>query len=310
MRTKVVAVIAVIAVVVLGLVGYKVVTGARSAAASENVGASPSASIAPTTAPPTIAPTTPPPPPPPTFAAPADPSKVTVSGARKAGWALLHIDDGAVTGSANYTSVTNTVESMIKPWIASDYLRRLAEQGKTPSQTVFNEITLMLDDSNDSMAEKYFQLGGADAVVSRMVSICGLTHVTPLHNLWSWTEMTPQDTVRYGQCVLDGRAAGPQWTDFILETMKHVRGGVKDQISSLVQGGHWGIIDGVPANIAADMSIKNGFTLYMDGWHINCLAITPHWVLGVMLVIPTLQNGADACASVARQLVIDPAKQP
>src|SRR5690348_16640296 len=112
--------------------------------------------VAPTTAP-AMTPSVP------TLAAPADPSAITVAGAKAFGWALLDTGTGQVTGSANLATMTNTVESMIKPWIASDYLRRLAESGREPTTQALHELTLMIVDSNDDMAEKYYRLGGADA---------------------------------------------------------------------------------------------------------------------------------------------------
>jgi hypothetical protein len=57
---------------------------------------------------------------------------VAVVGARAFGWALLDTESGEVSGSANLATRTNTVESMIKPWIASDYLRRLADAARSP----------------------------------------------------------------------------------------------------------------------------------------------------------------------------------
>ena len=239
----------------------------------------------------------------PTLAVPADPSTITVAGAKEFGWALLDLDTGKVSGSANLATMTNTVESMIKPWIASDYLRRLAESGEQPTAQALNELTLMIVDSNDDLAEEYYRLGGADAVVDRLISVCGLTSVTIRPYRWSCTTMTPQDAVRYGECLGDGRAAGPRWTQWILDTMKQVRGGVKDQVSDEVQGGRWGIIDGLPAALAGQVSIKNGWTSNDDGWQINCVAVSSQWTLAVLLRVATLEQGADDCASVAAQLV-------
>jgi hypothetical protein len=98
--------------------------------------------------------------------------------------------------------------------------------------------------------------------------------------------------------------------------MKHVRGTV-DQQQVTTGGGRWGIIDGLPAALAANTSIKNGWTaqVYDHNWHINCLAINPDWVLAIELHYPwtspdgnwqdanNLRQGADTCASVTRQLV-------
>src|SRR5438067_1230846 len=112
--------------------------------------------------------------------------------------------------------------------------------------------------------------------------------------------------VRYGLCVANGTAAGPKWTPWLLETMKHVRGGVNDQISVTQQGGRWGIIDGLPPQLASQVSIKNGWTVYGDGWHVNCLAIEQDWVLNVMVRIGSLQAAANTCRSVAEQLIYNP----
>jgi hypothetical protein len=116
--------------------------------------------------------------------------------------------------------------------------------------------------------------------------------------------MTPQDAARYGHCLANGRAAGPQWTDWILDAMTKVRGDVDDQISGSVQGGRWGIINGLPPELAAEVSIKNGWTSYVDGWHVNCLAVHPEWSLAVMLRIGTLAAAAEACEDVAEILVV------
>jgi hypothetical protein len=203
--------------------------------------------------------------------------------------------------------MTSTVESMIKPWIAADHLRRLDAAGRRPDGSTLNELTLMIVDSHDPFAEKYYQIGGGDAVIRRLASICGLKRVQIKSTLWSWTEMTPQEAARYGHCLADGRGANPRWTPWVLDTMKKVRGDVEDQVSGAVQGGQWGIIDGLPPDLAREVSIKNGWTLYRDGWHVNCLAVHPDWTLAVMLRTRNgLRAGAEACRMVAAALVVDP----
>jgi hypothetical protein len=89
--------------------------------------------------------------------------------------------------------------------------------------------------------------------------------------------------------------------------MRNVRGGVADQISVTQQGGRWGIIDALPASLAAVTSIKNGWTQYPDGWHVNCMAITSDWVLNVMVRTGRgLQTAANDCKSVAATLLVTP----
>jgi hypothetical protein len=124
------------------------------------------------------------------------------------------------------------------------------------------------------------------------------------HRRWAETLINPVNVTRYGQCLADGTAAGPKWTSYLLNLMTQVRGGVKDQVSVAVQGGRWGIIDGLPPALQKTVSIKNGWTIYVDAWHINCLAIDTHWILSVETRTPTLQKGADVCASVTRQLLV------
>ena len=263
----------------------------------------------------------------PTLRAPKSPAKVRVSGAHLFGWTLVTRGGSVLspsaaanpaeapgasafskptfTGSANMDSTRNTVESMIKGYIAADWLRRTDAAGKTPTKNQLNQITLMIIDSNNQIAQEYYNLGGHDSVIKRMISVCGLRDTVKIkHDSWSFTELTPADAARYGECLADGRAAGPKWTTWLLHVMTQVRGGVKDQKSDTVEGGRWGIVDGLPKSMQGTVSMKNGWTLYVDGWHVNCLGIGPGWVLSVMVRTASLQSGADACASVARQLVV------
>jgi hypothetical protein len=87
--------------------------------------------------------------------------------------------------------------------------------------------------------------------------------------------------------------------------MRRIRGGVDDQVSGEVQGGDWGVVDGLPPALADGLAVKNGWTLKHDGWHIASLAIHPEWVLAITMRKPgSLSSAADACASVARRLVV------
>jgi len=144
----------------------------------------------------------------------------------------------------------------------------------------------------------------------RLVTLCGLTHTSAYDYWWSLTSMSPADSVRMGQCLADGTAAGPQWTGWLLDTMRHVTGTVSDQQVS-TGGGRWGIVDGLPQVLAGDLALKNGWTRTgADGlWHVNCLGISSKWILSVMLRYPIargLQYGAGICAAVTRQLFYTP----
>jgi hypothetical protein len=257
-------------------------------------------------------------PPQPVIGTPPDPAAVKAPGYLTFfGWALLDRHTGAMTGSANRETVSNTTESMLKVWIAADYLRHQKAVG-TAAQ---GELYRMIVNSDDAIAHKYFEQNGADASITELVRLCGLraTRRPSLPDHWSYTTMSPADAVRLGQCVANGTAAGPNWTPWLLKAMREVRGGVADQ-QAHTGGGRWGIIDALPPATAADTAIKNGWTpqVYDHNWHINCLAIHPDWVLAIELRYPwtspdgnwqhatNLQPGADACRLVTQQLLVSP----
>jgi hypothetical protein len=251
---------------------------------------------------------------PPTLA--AAPVSVSVGPGNYFSWALLDRETGAITGSANSDSATNSTESMIKVWIVSDYLRRSAERGEQPSKKRLAQASAAIRDSDNLAAESLYRAGGRTAVTKRMISMCGLTDTRigtrPGYvGWWSFTEMSAQDAVRLGECVKNGTAAGPEWTKWVLTEMTKVHGTTAGKDQHLeTGGGRWGIIDGLPLAIRrqSPVSIKNGWTLlnYDGKWHVNCLAVTDAWVLAVQTRYPGsrgLDYGANVCRSVTAQLV-------
>lgn len=227
-------------------------------------------------------------------------------------WAALDRTTGAMVNSGDEV---NTTESMIKAWISADHLRRQAEAGVRPTRTALDEIRRAIRNSDSAAAEALYRDGGRDAVVRRMIEMCGLTGTTIYPSWWSRTEMTAVDAVRMGECLVEGTAAGPEWTGWLLEEMRHVQGSTaeRDQRPQEdFEGGRWGIIDGLPPGVDAEaVSIKNGWTRIgsTGSWHLNCLAVTDDWVLAVLMRYPagySLDYGARRCASVAAQLFRSP----
>jgi hypothetical protein len=245
----------------------------------------------------------------PRLAAPANPASIQASGTSLFEWAFLDRATGQVTGSKGYAAKTNTIESMIKPGIVGDWLRRQAEAGKQPTDTNLKEITAAIIDSVDTLAQKYYNLGGGVQVVNRLEQRCGLTDIGyDPQGRWSWMEFTARDSMRYAQCIADGRVAGPQWTEWLLDTMRHVRGSLSADHSHDGEGGRWGIIDGLPPELAKDTSIKNGWTPYIStGWHVNCMAIHPDFILVVEVHAAELSTAALACRRTAAAFVVRPA---
>ncbi|MFY1685645.1 hypothetical protein ACN265_29405 [Micromonospora sp. WMMD730] len=236
-------------------------------------------------------------------------------------WALQDRKTGQVSGSKNMTSTSST-ESMLKVWIVSDYLRELGDQ--KPPASMLKNASLAIRDSNDDATNRIYAKSGGSyraldngrpgPVLKRAIDICGLKDTKPgnvpgYEGWWSFTRMSPRDAARLGDCIADGKAAGPHWTKWVLNEMAQVRGSVSKQLAR-AGGGRWGIIDGLPDEITKQgpVAMKNGWTpLSYDGnWHVSCLAVTDKWSLAVMMRYPVRQQltyGAKVCASVATQLV-------
>jgi len=210
-------------------------------------------------------------------------------------WALFDQRSGKIDGSTNMAE-TSTTASMIKAWIAADFLRRSTERRQTPSSGRLADISTMIRDSNNVVADELFPQLGDDESIKRMMSICRLTDSAPYRDWWSNTTVSARDTARLAACIADGRAAGPQWTDWLLDEMRHVRG-----------GGNFGIRLALPDDVAARTAIKNGWVERSDGnWHVACLAIGEGWTLGVLVRYPSrlgVGHGQTVCRLVAEQLV-------
>ncbi|XTZ17150.1 hypothetical protein ACQSSU_07230 [Micromonospora echinospora] len=295
MRPRVTLVLAILAVL-LG-VGILVPTAYVRLASDSSSSGDDTESVA---APPPAAP------PPPTLA--NAPVSVPFDG-KYFSWALMDRKTGTISGAENLTT-TNSTESMIKSWIVADYLRRLGDK-PLPAERRKQAVTAIRD-SNDTAAQSLYQAGGSRAVLERLVTMCKLTdtRLDPKAR-WAYTQMSPRDAVRMGDCIADGTAAGPKWTPFLLAEMANVRGTTAPEDQQLKQGGgRWGIIDGLPPSITEQgpVGIKNGWTmLWADlQWHLNCLAVTDTWSLAVMMRYPKdhgLDYGAQVCQSVTTQLV-------
>lgn len=218
-------------------------------------------------------------------------------------WAVLDRRTGARYGSENQNR-TNFGESMIKAWIAADFLNRTAQRGATPDARRTDQLVRMIRDSNNGAAESLWLASGGDASIRRLISVCGLVDTRVYPAWWSQTYMSARDAVTMGECIANGTAAGPTWTEWLLNEMRNVRGSVEEQPS----GGRWGIIDALPSKVAGSVAIKNGWTYHKDSsWNVNCLAIHDDWVMAVMSDYGGgrgLRYGAELCATIATQILL------
>lgn len=210
------------------------------------------------------------------------------------GWAILDRKTGAINGSDTMADASTTA-SLIKAWIVADYLRRTAEAGQEPSQERLDQLELIIRDSHNEYAEALFREIGAHESIGRLIDICRLTDSRPYRDYWSNTQLSPRDTARMGLCIADGRAAGPDWTDYLLNEMRLVRG-----------VGDFGIRHAFPPAQRSEIAIKNGWIDrdYDGNWHVNCLAIGDTWIMGVMVRYPIrlgYEYGAELCRSLATE---------
>ncbi|HEU5109774.1 MAG TPA: serine hydrolase [Micromonosporaceae bacterium] len=222
------------------------------------------------------------------------PAKVSVQSDGWVAWAWQDLRTGKIYGSKNMGS-TSTTASLVKAWIGADYLRRAAEQGRTPNATQMRMVSIMIRDSDNEAASTLFDAVGGRRSTERMIEFCGMTDSKASSN-WSITRLSPRDITRLGACLLDGRAAGPKWTKYLISEMRQVRG-----------VGDFGIRKAFPAKESKTIAIKNGWVTRdnLGEWHVNCLAIGDGWTMGVMTRYPTDRDytyGAELCKNVAAQL--------
>jgi hypothetical protein len=211
-------------------------------------------------------------------------------------WSLLDTRTGEISGSENMTE-TNTTASLIKAWIVADYLRRADEAGRTVSEAKLADATKIIRDSDNTRTQQFYETLGGKASIKRLISTCKLTDSSPAADGgWSRTNLSARDTARMGACIADGRAAGPEWTDWLLNEMKLVRG-----------TGDFGIRKAFSAAEQKQIAIKNGWVdrTREQEIHVNCLAIGDGWTMGVMVRYPIslgYEYGMDNCEKVAEQL--------
>lgn len=206
-------------------------------------------------------------------------------------WALVSAD-GNLTGSPEREKERTSTESMIKAWLAADFLRTHPD----PTEIHKKQIRDAIRWSDDADAQSLYEQVGLDASILRMIDMCGLRNTVVVDGWWSLTQMTAADAARLGVCLVSGTAAGVEWTPWLMDLMRDIRG-----------EGRFGIVDGLPDDLARQVAYKNGWTRHSasNSWVVTCLAVTNTWVLSVMQRYPAdlgLDHGAKVCADVARQL--------
>jgi len=212
-------------------------------------------------------------------------------------WAYEDVRDGTVVGSANLAEPTEA-GGLLTAWFGADLLRRAAESGQEPTETQLADIEAMIRDEDRTAADRVVAtLGDVGASLDRLRTMCHLTDLTPVAESWPDTTLSAQDAARLGGCLADGRAAGAQWTPWLLTVMRQVdRGGIRAAF---------------PPGTRTMIAVTTGVMLdEEDGqWRANCLAVSEIWSLAVMRRFPASDNpNADlanidvVCQRVAQEL--------
>jgi hypothetical protein len=102
------------------------------------------------------------------------------------------------------------IASVAKLFIADDLLMQESKGQTQLSPADRASLDIMLRSSDDSAAENFWNRGGGNAIISRVVARYGLKGTTvPFNGHWDVTLSTASDLVRYYDMLLDGSGGLP-----------------------------------------------------------------------------------------------------
>ncbi|MGH3561696.1 MAG: hypothetical protein ACRDTN_07835, partial [Mycobacterium sp.] len=201
----------------------------------------------------------------------------------------------AVLDRATHQMVTNgntqtiATASVAKLFIADDVLHESRTTGKLSADDRA-ALDIMLRSSDDGAAEKFWNLGGGDAIVTRVAARYGLPATRPgSYGAWWNTISTAPDLARYYDMLLDGSGGLPADRAHII-------------INNLARSTPMGI-DGYPQRFgipdglyAEPVAVKQGWMCCIgsDWMHLSTGVVGPD--RRYVVVIESLQPTDDASA--------------
>jgi biopolymer transport protein ExbD len=134
----------------------------------------------------------------------------------------------AVLDRVTHQMVTNgnteniVTASVAKLFIADDLLRGLQQNTKLSADDRA-ALDVMLRSSDDGAAEKFWNLGGGSAIITRVANRYGLTGTKPGYDgAWWNTISTAPNLARYYEMLLDGSGGLPaELANIIIEDLAH-----------------------------------------------------------------------------------------
>jgi hypothetical protein len=180
--------------------------------------------------------------------------------------------------------------SVAKLFIADDLLLQESQGKTTLSPQDRQALDVMLQSSDDGAAEKFWDQGGADAIITQVASRYGLTSTTPPSDgRWWNTTSSITDLIRYYDMLLNGAGGLPPERAGII---------VNDLSQSTPSG-----IDGYPQRFgipdglyAEPVAVKQGWMCCIgsDWMHLSTGVIGPD--RRYIMVVQSLQPSDDTTA--------------
>ncbi|HEX4493325.1 MAG TPA: serine hydrolase [Acidimicrobiia bacterium] len=216
----------------------------------------------------------------------------------------VSIGDVATGNVTDVTPLPQTqmrIASVVKVSIAIAILRQLHAQGQPVSSTIMNDLTVMIEQSDNDAAQRLWTFeGGPDALLVTERT-AGLTQTAyQVGHGWGFSLTTAHDQARLEAMLAGNRMLDPQSTQLELNLMHHV-----------VSSEQWGFADVVAPDIAP--AIKNGWYEDTDApvWRVHCTAIFDSPLLAHPFSIAVFNRypatlgmgyGEDTCRGIARRL--------
>jgi hypothetical protein len=191
---------------------------------------------------------------------------------------------------SNGNSEIVSTASVAKLFIADDLLLQESEGKTALTANDRQALDIMLQSSDDDAAEKFWDQGGGDTIITQIASRYGLTSTTPPGDgRWWNTTSSVTDLIRYYEMLLDGSGGLPA------ERAKII---VNDLAQSTPNG-----IDGYPQRFGIPEGLYAEPVAVKQGWMCCIGSDWVHLSTGVIgadrryiMVVQSLQTSDDATA--------------
>ncbi|MUM16728.1 serine hydrolase [Mycobacterium sp. CBMA271] len=226
------------------------------------------------------------------FAALPERTATATTQAKSAGATLTAVikdrASGAVVSNGNNSTIA--IASVAKLFIADDLLMRESTGDVTLTPADRASFDRMLQSSDDSAAEIFWQRGGGNAIITRVAARYGLASTNvPSDGMWWNTISTANDLVQYYDMLLSG-AGGlpPERANIIVDDLAR---STPNGIDGYPQ--RFGIPDGIPGEPVA---VKQGWMCCIGAsWmHLSTGVVGPD--RRFIVVVSSLQVANDVTA--------------